>query len=214
MYLCDRAIVLKRIDVNDYDVITTVFSREYGRFDVSFKSAKKSVAKLRALTEVFCYSDFRLYMRRYGSNMLCIGGKIISAFPRLRNNFNNLMISSFISDVFLSLVPPYQKSYEKFDMLLYCFDYLDKNENISKWFIVWFLANLLEHFGCGFANTSLGYDSRFWSALHRKDFDYKILWIYDDLYYDVLEFLISKVDEHSNKSINRKVFDYILEKNL
>jgi DNA repair protein RecO len=201
MYYCDKGIVLRHRDVNEADVVASIFTLQYGRLEVNFRSARKSAAKLRPLTELFCYGDYRFYLKKYGAMPLCIGGGVISFYPDMRNNLEKIMIFSVISDMVLSLTPVYQKSEEKFNLILLSLDYLNKTDSISKWFIIVFIMNFLEYYGAGFKMTNIGYESGLWDLIHRPDFlSIKSLDAYDDVYDELLDFAVLKISEHGNKN--------------
>lgn len=201
MYFCDEGIVLRHRDTNEYDRIVSIFSRNYGRLEVNFKSVRKSNAKLRGLTELFVYCDFRLYLRKYGAIPLCIGGSIISSYPQIRNDFEKLFLLSFISDVTISLTPVYQKSIDKFNLLLSSLNYFSSAKRISHWFIPIFILNMLEYYGSGFKNTNVGYDLKLWNLMHNIDFDMiDKLNEYDELYTDVIRFVFDELNRVSEKN--------------
>ncbi|MEF3280131.1 MAG: DNA repair protein RecO [Elusimicrobiota bacterium] len=208
MYYCDNGIVLRHRDLNEADRIVTIFTRSYGRIEANFKGVKKSTAKLRALTELFCHCDYRFYLRKYGSIPLCIGGSEIYCYANLRSNLESIMLANFLADVVMSLTPVYQRSEEKFNLLLSSFDYLDKTNKISKWFVVWFMANMLEYYGVGFKETNIGYESKFWKRIHTPVFIDEKMDEYDDIYLDVFNFMLSKINEHAEKKL---VFNVKLE---
>jgi DNA repair protein RecO len=201
MYYCDKGIVLRHRDVNEADVIASIFTLRYGRLEVNFRSARKSAAKLRPLTELFCYGDYRFYLKKYGAMPLCIGGGIISFYTEMRNNLEKMMMFSIISDIVLSLTPVYQSSEDKFNLILSSLDYLNSTESVSKWFVIVFIMNFLEYYGAGFKMTNIGYESELWDLIHRPDFSsiYR-LDEYEDLYDDLLDFATSKLLEHSNRN--------------
>ncbi len=209
MYYCDKGIVLRHRDVNEYDRIVTIFTVEYGRVEVNFKSVNKSQAKLRSLSELFCYGDYRFYLRKYGAMPLCIGGSIISSFPEIRKNLNKILFLSFVCDVYISLTPVYQKSHDKFNLLLSMLEYLNSYNEISKWSLPVFILNFLEYYGVGFKNTNIGYDSEFWEKIHKGFKDISELDVYENLYDDVFDFAVTQLSRHTNKKYN---FEEIISK--
>jgi len=200
MYYSDKGIVLRHRDINEADRIVTIFSYEYGRIEVNFKSVKKSKAKLRALSELFVYGDYRFYLKKYGAMPLCIGGSVISAYPDIREELEKIILLSTASDMVISLTPLYQKSVEKFFLILNSLNYISTIKKVSKWFFPVFILNLLEHYGTGFKNTNVGYNSEFWEMIHKPDYS-SIAYLnkYDDLYLEVMDFAISKISENTNK---------------
>jgi|YNPMSStandDraft_1061717.scaffolds.fasta_scaffold07944_4 DNA repair protein RecO (recombination protein O) len=212
MYYLDLGIVLRYRDINENDRIVTVFTKNYGRVEILFKGVKKTEAKLRGISEFFTYSAFRLYMKKYGAIPLCIGGNIIDSYPEIRSDFKKIYTMMLLSSVVISLTPLFQKSEEKFELLLSSLNYLRNNSSISDWFVVVFIANLLNYCGIGFKETNIGYDSNFWSILHSSDFlGIDELKKYDDIKYEVLEIFINKINENFNQNYRIDNFIKILE---
>ena len=212
MYYLDLGIVLRYRDINENDRIVTVFTKNYGRVEILFKGVKKTEAKLRGISEFFTYSAFRLYMKKYGAIPLCIGGSIIDSYPEIRSDFKKIYTMMLLSSVVISLTPLFQKSEEKFELLLSSLNYLRNNSSISDWFVVVFIANLLNYSGIGFKETNIGYDSNFWSILHSSDFlGIDELKKYDNIKYEVLEIFINKINENFNQNYRIDNFIKILE---
>jgi len=212
MYYLDLGIVLRYRDINENDRIVTVFTKNYGRVEILFKGVKKTEAKLRGISEFFTYSAFRLYMKKYGAIPLCIGGSIIDSYPEIRSDFKKIYTMMLLSSVVISLTPLFQKSEEKFELLLSSLNYLRNNSSLSDWFVVVFIANLLNYSGIGFKETNIGYDSNFWSILHSSDFlGIDELKKYDNIKYEVLEIFINKINENFNQNYRIDNFIKILE---
>lgn len=212
MYYCDKGIVLRHRDINEADRLVTIFTKDRGRIEVNFKSVRKSDAKLRGISELFTYGDYRFYSKKHGSVPLCVGGSIISSHPQIRDSFEKLIILSFLSDAVIALTPLYQKSEEKFNLLISALDYLCEKKFVSKWFVPVFIMNLLEYYGTGFKNTNLGYDSEFWSLVHGDFNNMEKISKYEDLYYDAINLALAKLSEHSGKNFSVPDFYNNIEK--
>jgi len=212
MYFLDYGVVLRYRDINENDRVVSIFTKNYGRIEVLFKGVKKSQAKLRGISEVFTYSSFRLYMRKYGSMPLCIGGSIIDSYPEVRSDFKKIYFMFMLSMLVISSTPLFQKSEEKFNLILSAFNYIKSNYEISDWFIIVFIANLLTYCGIGFKDTNIGYETDFWNILHDNHF-FKLneLKRYDTLKYEVLKIFVDKINENFNQNYKLDYFLNIME---
>jgi hypothetical protein len=180
--------------------------------EILFKGVKKTKAKLRGISEIFTYSIFRLYIKRYGVMPLCIGGSIIDSYPEIRNDLRKIFTMFSVSSVIISITPLFQRSDEKFELLLSSLSYLKENEKISEWFFVIFLANLLTYSGVGFRDTNIGYETDFWRRIHSLNFQtMDELEKYNDLKYKVLDFFIQKINENFNSTYKLNDFIGVLE---
>jgi DNA repair protein RecO (recombination protein O) len=212
MYYLDCGVVLRYRDINENDRIVTAFTKNYGRVEILFKGVKKTKAKLRGISEIFTYSIFRLYIKRYGIMPLCIGGSIIDSYPEIRNDLRKVFTMFSVSSVIISITPLFQRSDEKFELLLSSLNYLKENEKISEWFFVIFLANLLTYSGVGFRDTNIGYETDFWRRIHSLNFQtMDELEKYNDLKYKVLDFFIQKINENFNSTYKLNDFIGVLE---
>jgi DNA repair protein RecO (recombination protein O) len=212
MYYLDSGVVLRYKDINENDRIVTAFTKNYGRVEILFKGVKKTKAKLRGISEIFTYSIFRLYIKRYGIMPLCIGGSIIDSYPEIRNDLRKIFTMFSVSSVIISITPLFQRSDEKFELLLSSLNYLKENEKISEWFFVIFLANLLTYSGIGFRDTNIGYETDFWRRIHSLNFQtMDELEKYNDLKYKVLDFFIQKINENFNSTYKLNDFIGVLE---
>ncbi|RPJ79366.1 MAG: DNA repair protein RecO, partial [Deltaproteobacteria bacterium] len=52
-----RAIILRRIDHGDYDLIVTLMTKEYGKLSLIAKNAKKSIKRFSGVLELFSALD-------------------------------------------------------------------------------------------------------------------------------------------------------------
>jgi DNA repair protein RecO len=204
MYYCDEGIVLRHRNYNEYDRLVTVFTRDNGRIEINFKGVSKSHSKLKALTELFCHCDYRLYQRKYGAISLCIGGTVISSFPSIRNDFRKLMIAQFVSDIMLAITPLNHPLKDKYNFLLNSLRYINNNLEINRWFEIIFMMNILEFYGIGFKETNVGYDRDLWSYIHTQDIerlDFNLLEKYGKYYDSLFEFALNKIKEHADRDI-------------
>lgn len=202
MYFCDRGIVLRHRDIKDFDRIVTIFTMEHGRIEVVFKGVRKPQAKLRSFSELMCHSDFRFYLSKYGAMPLCIGAGLVNDYSTLRTSIDKMMNFMFISDLVTLLTPLNQKACEKYELILSALSYLSNTKIISRWFKVVFVMNFLQHFGIGFKDTQVGYDSTLWEIIHNGFTDIDKLNSYNDYYLSIFNFAFKQLNEYSSKYIN------------
>lgn len=204
MYFCDEGIVLKHRDYSEYNRLVSVFTRNNGRIEINFKGVNKSHSKLKALTEMFCLCDYRLYQRKYGAIVLCIGGNLITSFPGIRNNLGKIFAASFVTDTVMAMTPYNHPMPEKYNFIINAFNYINSTDKLNKWFFIIFMMNMLEFHGLGFNQTNIGYDSELWKLIHIKDFsgvDFSFFSIFEKYYVELYEFALSKIREHTGKEL-------------
>ncbi|NLI09446.1 MAG: DNA repair protein RecO [Elusimicrobia bacterium] len=206
MYFCDKGIVLRQRPLRDSDKIVTVFTENYGRLEISFKSVRKQKAKLRPLSETFVMGDFRFYAKNGSALPVCTGGKIISVFPSLRSNNTKILNAFYICELMVNLTPLGQPAKEKFNLLKNALEYLEKEEKNSFLLLSYSLL-LLEYCGVGFRKSNLGFDESIWENLHKDDFSGLKELKEDSRTFDLIEsYVIDKVREHSGREINSLKF--------
>ncbi len=169
MYFCDRAIVLRQRPLRDSDRIVTLFTCDYGRLEINFKSVRKQKAKLRPLSETFVLGDYRFYAKSGSALPVCTGGKVISVFPSMRDESRKLFSAFYMCELMLNLTPLGQPSREKFLLLKNALEYLEK-QPYSSLLILGYSLMLLEYCGVGFKRSNIGFDADLWEALHKEDF--------------------------------------------
>jgi len=168
MIFCDRAIVIHEKDFREKDKIVTLYTQNYGKLSVVFKSVKLARSKMKALSEIPNCGDFRIYHKHEGRMPVCAGGKILNVFPGIRRSMEKLFLSFYFCEVFIFLTPFGQPNSEKYDLLFSALNFLDKNP-VNPVMKSAFMLRFMELYGSGFKKTAVGIDARIWDKLHSGD---------------------------------------------
>jgi DNA repair protein RecO (recombination protein O) len=165
MIFCDYGIVLQRRPLRESDRIVTVFTLEHGKLEVNFKSVRLARGKLRALSEAFCWGDFRFYLKKGSNFPVCTGGSALSVFGKIRKDLDTLCLAQHYCEVINKLTPAASPSPEKYDLLLGALEDLD-SRGTAFWLRRAFTLRALDFAGFGFRETAAGPEASFWDALH------------------------------------------------
>ena len=165
MIFCDHGIVLRSRPLRENDRIVTVFTRERGKLEINFKSVRRSLGKLKALSEPITWGDYRFYLRSGSNFPVCTGGATLSIFPGLRSGRDRIFMAFHFCEVINKLTPAAQPSAGKYELLLSALQSLDAARPCA-WMRFAFILRAMELAGYGLKETSLGLDSGFWTAIH------------------------------------------------
>lgn len=165
MIFCDYGIVLLRRPLRESDRIVTVFTLEHGKLEVNFKGVRLAKGKLRALSEAFCWSDYRFFLKKGSNFPVCTGGSTLSVFPNIRADLDRICLAQHYCEVVNKLTPAASPSPEKYDLLLGALEDLDAC-GPAFWLRRAFTLRALEYAGFGFRETAAGPEARLWDTLH------------------------------------------------
>ena len=165
MIFCDYGIVLQRRPLRESDRIVTVFTLEHGKLEVNFKSVRLARGKLRALSEAFCWGDFRFYLKKGSNFPVCTGGSALSVFGNIRKDLDTLYLAQHYCEVVNKLTPAASPSPEKYDLLLGALEDLDAR-GTAFWLRRAFTLRALDFAGFGFRETAAGPEAGLWDTLH------------------------------------------------
>lgn len=165
MIFCDYGIVLQRRPLRESDRIVTVFTLERGKLEVNFKGVRRAHAKLRALSDSFCWGDYRFYLKKGSNFPVCTGGRALSVFSRIRGDLDRIYLAQHYCEVVNKLTPAASPSPEKYDLLLGALEDLDEC-GTSFWLRRAFTLRALDLAGFGFRETAAGPDAAMWDTLH------------------------------------------------
>ncbi len=166
MNFCDLAIVLKNTQLWENDRIVTVYTRLHGKLDIVFKSVRVPKAKLKGLSEIIVWGDYRLFHKNERSIPICTGGEILSVFPSIRSDIKKMFLVYYFCEIMFRLTPANQPNEEKYNLMLSVLKELDSNRKVSVWMRSAFVLRFMELSGSGFEETAVGIDIRIWKILH------------------------------------------------
>ncbi len=207
MNFCDLAIVLKNTQLRENDRIVTIYTRFHGKLDIVFKSVRVSKGKLKALSELFVWGDYRLFLKKEGNIPICTGGEILSVFPSVRADIKKMFLVYYFCEIISRLTPFNQPNEEKYDLMLSALRDLDAHKEVSVWMRPAFALRFMELAGSGFQETAVGIDSRIWKVLHKGSWREVNSLKMNDLAMNYIDELIRKfMGEHLNYKLKTEEF--------
>lgn len=89
-----RAIILKRWDYGEKDQIISFLGEGVGRLQGIAKASKASRRRFGGALDLFCFSELHFKERRATSLVFLEQARLISPFPRIRENYNSILLAS------------------------------------------------------------------------------------------------------------------------
>ncbi len=119
MYHIINCIVLRKENYDEYDRLVTVYSLEFGKLKLLFKSVNKPQAKLICLTEPGTEEQLYIYMSKYNTKyrIRVIGGKLINFYSDLKSNLLKYLYTSSVLEIVDSLTLEFLKDDKKYFLL-------------------------------------------------------------------------------------------------
>jgi len=94
-----EAIVLSKMDYRDSSKIAHFFTREHGRLSGIIKGARRSTSKVGVQVDLFNHINIVLYRKESRDIQLVTQADLISHFPRIKNNLDNLKYATSILEL-------------------------------------------------------------------------------------------------------------------
>ncbi len=165
MIFTDSGIILLRQPFREADRIVSLYTREHGRINLRFPGVARSVGKLKALSEIFCCADYRIYIRRGGAVGTVTGGKLLHVFPTIRRDLKRTSLALHFCELLQRLTPLHQPSEAKFELLLSSLKELEYGVP-NPAFAAAFTLRLMTLAGFGLDHPVLKIPSAFWQRIH------------------------------------------------
>jgi DNA repair protein RecO (recombination protein O) len=124
------AIVLRRLDYSDYDLIVTFFTLEKGKLSLIAKYAKKSSRRFAGQLELFSLLDIVASTSRKGGMPVLQEAAVKDPYSAIRSNFQHAAYASYWAEMICDWMEEYQQQAELFELLRYVLTELDR-ETIS-----------------------------------------------------------------------------------
>lgn len=156
-----HAILLRRIDHGDYDLIVTLMTKEYGKLSLIAKNAKKSIKRFSGVLELFSALDL-VGKKGRGKLPVLMEASLVHPYTGIRSDILKTAYASYFAEVVNIWVEEGKPQKNLYLLLEYVFHLLDQNilsgEELSILFQMRFLSlsglspNLME---CGKCKTVL-----------------------------------------------------------
>lgn len=98
-----KAIILNTNDYGEADKLATVFSLEYGKITVKFNGVRKQKAKLKPLTQPFCFVEIECFKR--GDFFTAKTGLVVDNYPKITTNFARTICAYTIMEIIAKVLP-------------------------------------------------------------------------------------------------------------
>jgi hypothetical protein len=167
MILNEHGVVLARRPVGEYDRLATVFTENMGKMTVRFVGVARPASKLKALAEPACWGEYRLHVSPRSEHAKCVGGRIVSTFPALRDDLPRITASLYCCEMLDKLTAAYSPSPEKFRLLVMTLEALESAP--SRWLTLSFGLRLLDYAGFGLRERAPRQAVGVWDALHDRE---------------------------------------------
>lgn len=143
-----KALILKKEERNEFDLLFTLFTQEFGKIQVLGKGIRKISSKLRYAMEIFSLSEIEFVQGKFYKRL--VGAYLLEKFKNLRKNLNSLNVSYKIAEILDSLIKKEERDEKIWNLLVNTFKNLNKItfqlKNSSLYFY-WFFWNLVEILG-------------------------------------------------------------------
>jgi DNA repair protein RecO (recombination protein O) len=121
-----EAIVIRRVDYGDHDVILTVLTRHKGKLSVMAKNARKSVKRFSGILELFYALDMVV---RENSRMAYLQeAALIEPFENIRQDILKTAYASYFSEIVNRFLEEGTKDEGVYDLLFHTLADLDSGE--------------------------------------------------------------------------------------
>jgi len=119
------AIILRRIDFGDYDLIVTIFTLNKGKISVIAKSAKKSKKRFAGILELFSVLDVVCTVGRGKGLPVLQEATLTHAFPNIRSKIIKTAYASYWAELINQWMEEGQKQVQLFNLFRYVLQELD-----------------------------------------------------------------------------------------
>jgi len=127
MYYQDTAIVLKRVDLRDDDLLVTFFTFKHGKIVAQAKGAKKIKSKLAGHLEPVNLVEINWVAGKGGDKL--IGAQVIKSFKEIKKSYTKNIYSFYFLEIVDKVTRPYHCDIKIFDFLK---SVLNKLENLEE----------------------------------------------------------------------------------
>jgi DNA repair protein RecO (recombination protein O) len=125
--LSTSAIILRRLDYSDYDLIITLFTRDQGKVPAIAKYAKKSSRRFAGVLELFSVLKVLCTKGRRKGMPVLQEAAIIDPFPQIRTNIQKTAYASYWAEMINNWTEPGYPQIQVYDLLKYVLKELDKD---------------------------------------------------------------------------------------
>ena len=137
------AILLRRLDYGDFDLILTFLSLERGKISLIAKSAKKSTKRFAGILELFTLMEAVASAGKGRGLPVLQEATLISPFSTIRNDIRKTAYASYWVELVDGWMEPGQPNPALFDLLLHVLTRLDAEDGTAAALSVLFQARFM-----------------------------------------------------------------------
>jgi DNA repair protein RecO (recombination protein O) len=165
--LNEHGVVLARRPIGEYDRLATIFTEGMGKMTVRFVGVARPASKLKALAEPAVWSEYRLHVSPRSEHAKCVGGRLVTTFPTLRDDLPRITASLYCCEMMDKMTAAHVPSQEKFRLLVTTLSALE--DASSRWITLSFGLRLLDYAGFGLRERAPEAAAHVWAALHDRE---------------------------------------------
>jgi DNA repair protein RecO (recombination protein O) len=143
------AVLLRRLDYGDFDLILTLLSLQRGKISLIAKSAKKSTKRFAGILELFSLMEVVASTGRGRGLPVLQEATLISPFSAIRNDIHKTAYSIYWCELINRWVEENQKQARLFYILKHVLNQLDSGESAAAQISILFQMKLLHLTGHG-----------------------------------------------------------------
>ncbi|MBC8391130.1 MAG: DNA repair protein RecO [Deltaproteobacteria bacterium] len=143
------AILLRRIDHGDYDLILSIFTLNKGKVSIIAKSAKKSVKRFSGILELFSVLDIVCSTGRGRGLPILQEATLKVPFSKIRADIRKTAYASYWVELISAWMEEGEKNHQLYHLLQYVLEELDSGQRSEEALSVLFQMRLLAMAGLG-----------------------------------------------------------------
>jgi DNA repair protein RecO (recombination protein O) len=143
------AVLLRRLDYGDFDLILTLLSLQQGKISLIAKSAKKSTKRFAGILELFSLMEVVASTGKGSGLPVLQEATLISSFSTIRNDIIKTAYASYWCELINNWVEDNQKQAQLFYLLKHVLTQLDSAESAAAQISILFQMKLLHLTGHG-----------------------------------------------------------------
>jgi len=143
------AVLLRKLEYGDFDLILTLLSLQRGKIALIAKSAKKSTKRFAGILELFSLLEVVASTGRGRGLPVLQEATLISPFSTIRNDINKTAYASYWCELINNWVEENQKQEQLFYLLKHVLNELDRGESEAAQISILFQMKLLHLTGHG-----------------------------------------------------------------
>ncbi len=143
------AIILRRIDFGDYDLIVKFFTLKEGKLSIIAKSAKKSIKRFSGVLELFSVLDVVWTIGRRKGLPVLLEATLKQPFAGIRSNITKTAYASYWAELIDEWIEDNQKQVQLYHLFKYVLKELDLDSRSEEELSVLFQMRFMTIAGLG-----------------------------------------------------------------